>query len=362
MSRRTYNFSPGPASLPLEVLKLVQKELLNWKGLGYSIMETNHRTPDFLDVAHQAEQDVRELMNISDNYKILFVSGGASFQFAAVPLNLSGKNNCVDYFHTGYWSSLAIEEAKRYCNVNIVTSSAMDQFINVPNEQEWCFSNNAAYVFYTPNETVHGIRFPSVPNVNNNVPLIADMTSCMLQEEFDVSQFGVIYAGVQKNIAPAGLTIVIIRDDLLDQALEYCPSLLNYKHLYINESIPNTPPTFSWYVAGKTFQWIKDQGGVKEMAKKSKIKSDKLYCAIDRSSLFENNVQKSYRSIINIPFRLKNELLNNLFLSEAERMDIYQLKGHKEIGGMRASLYNAISEKAVDYLIEFMELFEKRYG
>ncbi len=361
MLKRAYNFSAGPAALPLEVLKSVQKELLNWRGHGYSVVEASHRSPDFVELVEQAELDLRDLMNIPEHYKVLFVSGGATLQFAAVPLNLAGKNARADYFHTGHWSNKAIKEAQRYCDVNIVTSSAVNAFVDIPDKQEWCLSDDSAYVFYTPNETVHGIRFPGVPDTKN-VPLVADMTSALLQEECDVNQFGVIFAGVQKNIAPAGLTLVIVREDLLDQAIDFCPSLLNYRNITAHSSMPNTPPTFSLYVAGKTFQWLKKQGGIKEMARRSQIKSSKLYQVLDESALYENNVKKPYRSIINLPFRLKDCALNDIFLSEAEKEGIRQLKGHKVLGGMRASIYNAVSEEAVDCLIDFMKSFEKKFG
>lgn len=361
MIKRTYNFSAGPAALPTEVLEEVQEELLDWQGYGYSVMESSHRNPDYVAMTEETEQDLRDLMAIPDNYRVLFTSGGASFQFAGVPLNLAGKNKRVDYFHTGHWSAKAIAEARRYCDVNVVASNAASDFIDIPDKTLWSLSKNAVYACYTPNETVHGVSFPFIPDTGD-VPLVADMTSSLLQEEVDVSRFGVIYAGVQKNIAPAGLTIVIIRDDLLDQAMDICPSLLNYRVIAERHSMPNTPPTFSWYVAGRTFKWLKQQGGVAEMTKRSRLKAKKLYDAIDASEFYSNSVNARYRSVINVPFSLRDESLNACFLAEAEKVGIRQIKGHVALGGMRASIYNAVSEDAVDALIMFMQTFEKKYG
>jgi len=359
--KRTYNFSAGPAALPVEVLKAIQDELLDWQGYGYSVMESSHRNPDYIAMTEEAEQDLRDLMAIPDHYCVLFVSGGASFQFAAVPLNLAGKNKQADFFHTGHWSAKAIAEAQRYCDVNIVASNAANGYTDIPQQANWQFSDKAAFISYTPNETVHGVRFPFIPS-HNNVPVVADMTSNILQEKVDVSQFGLIYAGVQKNLAPAGMTIVIVREDLLDQAMDACPSLLNYRVIGERHSMPNTPPTFSWYVAGKTFKWLKKSGGVEKMASMSACKAKKLYKAIDNSEFYSNFVEEPYRSMINIPFSLRDESMNTLFLSEAEKAHIRQIKGHVAVGGMRASLYNAVDEYAVDVLVDFMQFFEKKFG
>lgn len=362
MLKRTYNFSAGPAALPIEVLKQIQDELLNWQGTGYSVMESSHRHINFIKMAEEAEQHLRDLMSIPDHYKVLFCSGGASFQFAAVPLNFTGKNKHADYFCTGLWSEKAVKEAQRYCNVNIVAKTESSvQFTGITEEKQWKFSKNAAYVYYVPNETVNGVRFPAVPN-SHGAPLVADMTSCILQEAFDVNQFGLIFAGVQKNIAPAGLTIVIVRDDLMDQAMTFCPSLLNYKTIAQYDSMPNTPPTFSWYVANLTFKWLKRHGGVEAMVKQSHKKSAKLYHEIDNSDFYTNNVNSVYRSFINVPFQLSDTTLDKKFLEEAEKNGICQLKGHSSIGGVRASLYNGVSEESVDVLVEFMQMFEKKYG
>ena len=361
MIKRTYNFSAGPASLPVEVLEEVQEELLDWQGYGFSVIESSHRNPDYVAMANEAEQDLRDLMAIPDNYRVLFSSGGASFQFASVPLNLAGKNRLVDYFHTGHWSAKAIAEARRYCDVNVVTSNSSTGFIDIPDKASWVLSDKAAYACYTPNETVHGLAFPFVPETGS-VPLVADMTSSLLQEAVDVSRFGLIYAGVQKNIAPAGMTIVIVRDDLLDQAMDVCPSLLKYSVLSERDSMPNTPPTFSWYVAGRTFKWLKRQGGVAEMMRRGRIKVKKIYDVIDASDFYKNEVKSLYRSMINVPFSVHDTSLNPRFLEEAEKADIRQISGHATKGGMRASVYNAVTDEAVDVLVAFMQAFEKKYG
>ena len=359
MSKRAYNFSAGPSALPFDVLTRIKGELFDWEKHGFSLMEMSHRHPDFIELTKKIEHDLRELMSIPSHYRVLFVSGGASFQFSGVALNLAGKNKCVDYFHTGLWSGKAIAEAHRYCDVNLVASAESTHFTAIPPEEEWKFSKNAAYVNYTPNETVHGLRFPSVPKTGK-VPLVADMTSNILQECIDVNDFGVIYAGVQKNIALAGLSIVIVRDDLLNQAMDCCPSLLNYRMIDASASIPNTPPTFSWYVAGLMFEWLKKQGGVAAMEAKSRKRAEQLYMVIDHSSLYHNTVNIFYRSYINVPFQLADSTLDIRFLEEAHAANIVQLGGHATIGGMRASLYNGVEDAAVDVLIEFMRDFEKR--
>ncbi|MCY4328474.1 MAG: 3-phosphoserine/phosphohydroxythreonine transaminase [Endozoicomonadaceae bacterium] len=361
MSKRTYNFSPGPAALPVEILEQIRDELLDWKDCGYSVMESSHRDSKFIETAEEAEQNLRDIMSIPSNYKVLFCAGGASFQFAAIPLNFSGKNKNADYFCTGIWSEKAAKEAQRYCNVNIVAKTDSAQFMGIARKEQWQLSKEAAYVFYTPNETVSGIRFPTVPETHG-VPLVADMTSCILQEDFDVNQFGLIFAGVQKNIAPAGMTIVIVRDDFMDQAMSFCPSLLNYKIIDEYKSMPNTPPTFSWYVANLTFQWVKKHGGVKAMEALSYKKSAKLYEVIDSTDFYSNKIHFKYRSVINVPFHLHDSTLDPLFIQEAEKNGIRQIKGHKSEGGMRASLYNGVNEEAVNALAEFMKAFEKRHG
>ncbi len=359
---RSYNFCAGPAALPQAVLERAQAELLDWqsKGMG-SIMEMSHRSKEFVAVAEKAEADLRTLMAIPENYKILFLQGGASSQFSAVPLNLLGENKGADYFNTGAWSKKAIVEAKRYTSVNIVASSEVENFTCVPQKSSWQLSPNAAYVHYTPNETIGGVEFSEIPDVGN-VPLVADMSSAILSKPVDVSRFGVIYAGAQKNIGPAGLTVVIVREDLLGKSLPVCPAMLDYKTAADNDSMYNTPPTFAWYLAGLVFEWLLDLGGLNEMASINERKAKSLYSAIDNSAFFSNPVAIENRSLMNVPFILANSGLDNTFLQEAEKAGLFNLKGHRSVGGMRASIYNAVPEEAVDALISFMSDFERRYG
>lgn len=359
---RSYNFCAGPAALPHEVLLKVQEELLDWQGRGLgSVMEMSHRGDEFVSIANQAEADLRELMAIPSRYKVLFLQGGASTQFAAIPLNLFGKQAEADYFHTGEWSKKAMAEAKRYGKVNVVASSESKNFTYVPAASEWHFSPHAAYVHYTPNETIGGLEFHEVPDVGGK-PLVADMSSTILSEPMDVNRFGLIYAGAQKNIGPAGLTVVIVDEALLDRAMPLCPTMLNYKVTADNVSMYNTPPTFAWYLAGLVFKWLKAQGGLTAMAKTNLQKSAKLYAAIDGSDFYSNPIAKANRSRMNVPFVLRDASLDKVFLKEAEQASLYNLQGHRSVGGMRASLYNAVPEAAVDALIDFMRDFEKRYG
>jgi len=359
---RSYNFCAGPAALPQAVLARAQAELLDWqsKGMG-SIMEMSHRSKEFLAVAEKAEADLRTLMAVPENYKILFLQGGASSQFSAIPLNLLGENKEADYFNTGAWSKKAIAEAKRYTSVNIVASSETENFTCVPQKSSWQLSPNAAYVHYTPNETIGGVEFNDIPDVGN-VPLVADMSSAILSKPVDVSRFGVIYAGAQKNIGPAGLTVVIVREDLLGKSLPVCPAMLDYKTAADNDSMYNTPPTFAWYLAGLVFEWLLDLGGLNEMASINERKAKSLYSAIDNSAFFSNPVRIENRSLMNVPFILANSDLDKAFLQEAEKAGLFNLKGHRSVGGMRASIYNAVPEEAVDALISFMSDFERRYG
>ena len=359
---RSYNFCAGPAALPQAVLERAQAELLDWqsKGMG-SIMEMSHRSKEFVAVAEEAEADLRTLMAIPENYKILFLQGGASSQFSAIPLNLLGENKEADYFNTGAWSKKAIAEAKRYASVNIVASSEAENFTCVPQKNSWQLNPNAAYVHYTPNETIGGVEFSEIPDVGN-VPLVADMSSTILSKPVDVNRFGVIYAGAQKNIGPAGLTVVIVREDLLGKSLPVCPAMLDYKTAADNDSMYNTPPTFSWYLAGLVFEWLIDLGGLNEMASINERKAKSLYSAIDNSAFFSNPVAIENRSLMNVPFILANSDLDKTFLQEAEKAGLFNLKGHRSVGGMRASIYNAVPEEAVDALISFMSDFEKRYG
>jgi len=355
---RVYNFSAGPAVLPEAVLKQAQQEMLDWQGSGMSVMEMSHRGKAFMSIAEKAEADLREIMAIPDNYKVLFLQGGASSQFAMVPINLLRGNNSADYINTGQWSKKAIAEAKRYCNVNVIASSEDSNFTSVPEQASLPSSTDAAYLHYTPNETIVGVEFPYIPETN--VPLVADMSSTILSRPVDVSKFGVIYAGAQKNIGPAGITVVIVRDDLIGEANASMPAMMDYKIHADNDSMYNTPPTYGWYLAGLVFQWVKDQGGLPGMAAINQRKADKLYAAIDNSSFYSNPVDRACRSLMNVPFILADAELDKLFLEEAEKAGLSTLKGHRSVGGMRASIYNAMPEAGVDALIDFMKDFEQR--
>jgi len=355
---RIFNFSAGPAMVPEAVLERASEEMLDWQGTGMSVMEMSHRGKEFLSIAEKAEADLRELMNVPDNYKVLFTQGGASTQFAAVPINLLRGKTQADYFHTGAWSKKAIAEAKRYCNVNIVANAEDSNFSEVPDESTWQLNRDAAYVHFTPNETIGGVRFSGLPETGD-VLIVADMSSEILSQPVDVSRYGVIYAGAQKNIGPAGLTLVIVRDDLIGAPLADAPSILDYKIISDNDSMYNTPPTYSWYLAGLVFEWLKSRGGLSVMAEQNQRKATKLYAAIDGSDFYANPVRKANRSLMNIPFTLANADLDKRFLSQATEAGLVTLKGHRSVGGMRASIYNAMPEEGVDALVEFMKNFEK---
>ena len=356
---RVFNFSAGPATLPEAVLRKAQDELLDWNGAGVSVMEMSHRGKEFMSIAAQAEADLRELMAIPDNYKVLFLQGGASSQFAMIPMNLMGSAGKADYVHTGHWSKKAISEGKRYGKVNVVADTADSKYTTIPAQSAWTLDAGAAYVHYTPNETIAGVEFDWIPDTGS-VPLVADMSSTILSRPVDVSRYGMIYAGAQKNIGPAGLTIVIMRDDLIGHAAENTPSMLNYQIHAENESMYNTPPTYSWYIAGLVFQWIKQQGGVAAMEQINKRKADKLYAAIDGSGgFYRNPVDVNCRSRMNVPFILKDAELDKPFLAGADKAGLVQLKGHRSVGGMRASIYNAMPEAGIDALIAYMQDFQK---
>ncbi len=321
-------------------------------------MEMSHRSAEFVGIAEQAEADLRELLAVPDDYACLFLQGGASLQFSAVPLNLLGDKGKADYVNTGQWSKKAIAEAKRYCDVNVVASSESSNFTTIPEFDSWQLSDDAAYLHYTPNETIGGLEYHWVPKVD--VPLAVDMSSTILSRPVDVSQFGVIYAGAQKNIGPAGLTIVLVRKQLLGNAHALTPAMLNYETQADGDSMYNTPPTFAWYLAGLVFQWLKERGGLSAMAEINQRKAQALYKAIDSSAFYANPVEVQSRSWMNVPFTLANSELDKLFLSEAEQRGLLNLKGHRSVGGMRASIYNAVSEQAVATLIDFMHDFEQR--
>lgn len=355
---RVYNFSAGPAALPTEVLERARDEMLDWNGSGMSVMEMSHRGKDYMSIAAKAEADLRDLMDIPDNYKVLFLQGGASSQFAMVPINLLGDKTSADYLLTGQWSKKAIAEAKRYCDVNIVADTSDSKFTTLPAEADLKFNPDAAYVHYTPNETIVGVEFPYIPDTGD-VPLVADMSSTILSRKIDVSKFGVIYAGAQKNIGPAGLTIVIVRDDLIGNAKDNMPAMLDYKTHSENDSMYNTPPTYSWYFSGLVFEWLKEKGGLSAMEKINEDKAAKLYAAIDASSFYSSPIDKTCRSWMNVPFVLANADLDAKFLEEAAKKNLVTLKGHRSVGGMRASIYNAMPAEGIDALVDFMAEFEK---
>ncbi len=358
---RKYNFSAGPAMLPLSVLEKAQAELLDWNGTGQSVMEMSHRGKDFMGIAKAAEADLRELMGIPDNYKVLFLQGGATSQFAAIPLNLLHDKESADYVNTGIWSNKAITEAKRYCSVNIVASSESNNYTAIPPYDSWDTNPDAAYLHYTPNETIAGVEFPWIPETGET-PLVADMSSNILSQPVDVSKFGLIYAGAQKNIGPAGLTIVIVREDLIGKAMDITPTMFNYEVHASNNSMYNTPSTYAWYLAGLIFKWLKDQGGLDHMERVNRRKAERLYNFIDSSDFYSNPIDKEYRSKMNIPFTLANSDLNDKFLDAAAVRNLVYLKGHKSVGGMRASIYNAMPEQGIIELVDMMQAFEKEFG
>jgi len=359
--KRVFNFSPGPAMLPEPVLRKAQAELLDWQGSGMSVMEVSHRGTDFIELAARSERTLRKLLGVPDNYKVLFLQGGATLQFAAVPLNLAPVGSVADYVVTGNWGEKAVQEAERYVRVNVAANGKDSKFTTVPDPRTWQVSSHAAYLHYTPNETVFGVEIHAVPEVSE-APLVADMSSTLLSRPIDVSRFGLIYAGAQKNIGPAGLAIVIVRDDLLGRARRETPGVVDYKTMAENDSMWNTPSTLSWYLAALVFDWLEAQGGLEAMGKTNERKASKLYAAIDGSGFYKNPVDKAYRSWMNIPFTLADAALDKPFLQEAKAAGLTNLKGHRVVGGMRASLYNAMPEAGVDALIAFMADFAKRHG
>ncbi len=355
---RVYNFSAGPAAVPQEVLETAQKEMLDWNGSGMSVMEMSHRGKEFVSIAEKAEADVRELMNIPSNYKVLFLQGGATTQFSMVPMNLLRGNNKACYVNTGAWSKKAIKEAKIHCDVQVSASSEDDKFMSIPAQDSWNIDPNAAYLHYTSNETIGGVEFQNIPDVGD-INLVADMSSNILSREIDVSKFAVIYAGGQKNMGPSGIALTIVRDDLIGETMAGTPSMLDYKNHADADSMFNTPATYSWYLMGLVFDWIKKNGGVKGIEERNMRKAAKLYAAIDGSDFYANPVEVSVRSRMNVPFTLANSELDALFLSEAKTAGLVTLKGHRSVGGMRASIYNAMPEEGIDALISMMAEFER---
>ena len=356
-----YNFSAGPAVLPRVVLEQARDELLDWHGTGMSVMEMSHRSKEYLSIAEQAEADLRELLAIPGNYRVLFLQGGATSQFAMVPMNLLRGRQQADYVNTGAWSKKAIAEARRFCEVNVVASAEDSRFTTIPAFDSWQLNKEAAYLHYTPNETIGGVEFHWVPETGD-VPLVVDMSSTILSRPIDVSRFGVIYAGAQKNIGPAGLTVVIVRDELLGETMAGTPSMYDYKLHADNGSMLNTPPTYSWYLAGLVFRQLQQQGGVAAMAGINRRKSQRLYDAIEQSGFYSSPVDVDCRSWMNVPFTLADDSLDAEFLVQAKAAGLLNLKGHRSVGGMRASIYNAMPEAGVAALIDFMGEFERTQG
>ena len=358
---RVFNFSAGPAAMPEPVLQRIRDDIPDWDGTGMSVMEVSHRSKEFVSVAEKATADLRELLAIPDDYSVLFLQGGATLQFAMVPLNLAADGQVVDYVQTGSWSKKAIAEASRFCDVNVVADSSDRNFTYVPDESDWQRSKGAAYLHYCANETIAGVEFPFVPDASA-APLVCDMSSTILSRPVDVSRYGIIYAGAQKNIGPAGVTLVIIRKDLLGKARSITPSLMNYEVYDASASMTNTPPVFAWYAAGLVFEYLKSLGGLDEVAAINRRKADKLYAAIDASDFYTNPVREDCRSWMNVPFVLADASLDAKFLDEAAAAGLANLKGHRSVGGMRASIYNAMPEAGIDALIEFMKAFERANG
>ena len=359
--KRAHNFCAGPAALPEAVLRRAQAELLDWQGRGLSVMEMSHRSDEYVAIAEKAEQDLRDLLAVPSDYRVLFLQGGASQQFAEIPLNLLPEDGVADYVDTGIWSRKAIEEAQRFGNVNVAASAKALDYFAIPGQNDWQLSKDAAYLHYASNETIGGLQFDWIPELGD-VPLVADMSSDILSRPLDVSRFGLIYAGAQKNIGPSGLVVVIVREDLLGRARSICPTMLNYKIAADNGSMYNTPATFSWYLSGLVFEWLKEQGGVEAMERINRAKKDLLYKTIDASEFYSNPIARNARSWMNVPFRLADEKLDKAFLAGADARGLLNLKGHRSVGGMRASIYNAVGLDAVEALVAYMLEFEKEHA
>jgi phosphoserine aminotransferase len=358
---RVFNFAAGPAALPVEVLEQVRAELTDWQGTGSSVMEVSHRGAAFTAVAQQSEALLRELLAVPASYRVLFLQGGARAQFAAIPLNLARADSALDYLNTGIWSKLAIAEARRFSEVNVAADEAASKYTTVPAPEALHLTPGAAYLHYTPNETIGGVEFPYIPQTGR-VPLVADMSSTLLSRPLEVGKFGLIYAGAQKNLGPAGLTLVIVRADLTGHARPGTPAVWDYKAMAEEGSMLNTPPTFAWYVAGLVLQWLKAQGGLEAMAERNRGKAQLLYGTIDGSGFYANPVDPYCRSWMNVPFTLADVTLEKAFLGEARAAGLAALEGHRSVGGMRASLYNAMPLAGVQALVGFMREFERRHG
>lgn len=358
---RVFNFAAGPAILPLEVLEQAQAELIDWRGSGMSVMEVSHRGKAFQAVAADLEASLRELLSVPAGYRVIFLQGGASAQFAGIPLNLTTPESTVDYVNTGAWSKKALGEAKRYCKVNVAADEAASGYNTVPAPGGLKLTPGAAYLHYTPNETIGGVEFPYVPEAGATA-LVADFSSTFLSRPIDVRRFGLIYAGAQKNVGPAGLCIVIVREDLLGKARAGTPQILDYKAMADEGSMLNTPPTFAWYLSGLVLKWIQARGGLAAMEQQNRAKAAALYAAIDESGFYRNPVAKDCRSWMNVPFTLANPQLDKTFLSQAQAAGLTNLEGHRSVGGMRASIYNAMPPAGVQALISFMADFQRRNG
>jgi phosphoserine aminotransferase len=358
---RVFNFSAGPAVLPEGVLQQAAAEMLDWRGCGMSVMEMSHRSKAFISIAEKAEADLRTLLSLPAHYKVLFLQGGAIAENAVVPMNLLGSKSSADYIDTGEWSKKSIQEAKKYCTVNVAASAADSRFTNVPPQEMWALREDAAYVHVCTNETIGGVEYHWTPDTGN-VPLVADMSSHLLSRPVDVSKYGVIYAGAQKNMGPAGLTVVIVRDDLLDRALPITPSVFHWKKQAEAASMLNTPPTYAIYIAGLVFEWLLAQGGLAEIERKNVAKAKLLYDYLDQSSFYSNPVRPEDRSRMNVPFRLRDENLDEAFLKGAKTAGLVELKGHRSVGGMRASIYNAMPVAGVQALVDYMKAFATSHG
>jgi phosphoserine aminotransferase len=358
---KVFNFSAGPAVLPRAVLERAAAEMLDWHGSGMSVMEMSHRGKEFISIAAKAEADLRTLLGIPADYAVLFLQGGAIAENALIPMNLLGARKSADYVNTGEWSKKSIKEAKKYCQVNVAASSEDAGFTYVPAQAAWKLSPDPAYVHVCTNETIGGVEYPFTPDTGA-VPLVADMSSHILSRPIDVTRYGVIYAGAQKNAGPAGVTLVIVRRDLLDRALPITPSAFHWKEQAENDSMLNTPPTYAIYIAGLVFEWLIEQGGLGEMERRNVAKAALLYDYLDRSPFYTNPVRREDRSRMNVPFRLRDDALDAPFLKGAEARGLLQLKGHRSVGGMRASIYNAMPPEGVQALVDYMREFEKRHG
>ncbi len=362
-----YNFSAGPAVLPKEVLAQAASEMMDWHGSGMSVMEMSHRGPEFMSIFEAARADLRELLNVPKNYQILFLQGGGLGENAIVPLNLLGhaKTNppVIDFVHTGSWSGKSIKEAQKYAHVNVAASSEASGFAQIPALDSWKLSKDAAYLHLCTNETIDGVEFFALPQLNNNIPIVADASSHILSRQMDIAQYGVLFAGAQKNCGPAGLTMVIVREDLLGAALPICPSAFDWTVVAKHESMYNTPPTYAIYIAGLVFAWLKRQGGVAAMEKINRAKAELLYHCLDQNAaVYKTKVVPECRSRMNVPFFLQDEALNETFLAGAREHGLLQLKGHKSVGGMRASIYNAMPYEGVAALVDYLNQFARQHG